>query len=145
MEKRIFENNDGLKNILNKFGKVIEDEKKSNLYVLVLDIKKVTENAILLRLSQVALMIDERDSETATLHLFSIYNKEQYKMNIMDIINRTNMNVEKGKFWIDDDGDVNWRATIEKRMVDDKALKRLFESMLNGMLLLAALVKNDEK
>lgn len=135
-------------NLLGKFGnleKYERDSTENNLhFIFMCDVKKVTEDSLLRKFDKVPLIIKIRNDGTVFIFLFCLFKKRQYGSNIMKLINGVNSIIMNGKFYIDDDGDINWNCSFDAQMVNETAIKKLLESMLQGAVMLVAEVSKNE-
>lgn len=134
-------------NIFKKYGEIEFIQVKNGIkaFLFSCDVKKVIEYSILQKLSKIILILQIGNDDVAILYLFCIYKKQQYNADIMDCINKVNSKIRHGKFYIDDDGDVNWNSSFDIKIANEIMIKNILDSMLDGILMLVLEVRQDEK
>lgn len=134
---------------LRKYGEVsdVSDDasEDSKIYIFKCDVKKVSKSSVLKKLLDIPMIVHVKNNNTATMYIFYIYEKGQYSAGVIEIVNKVNSELDFGKFYVDDDGDVDWSSTINLKSYAQGDIKLHLKSMIVGLIKLIMMVYDDEQ
>lgn len=124
-----------LRTLFEKYGTLEKFEDSDLIYSFILDTNELFDkDNLLYYMGNIKLLLVIKEKGECGIYCFRISSKDEIGKNVLEIINKINISIEYGKYFLDSDGDVDWEYKFDLDYISSDDIHELLISFVRGVL-----------
>lgn len=139
-----------LRNLFSEYGEIKEiskNDSQDNIYIYLLKSNYFNPDTIsdifIKKIKKIPFLIKLDEKEICTIYCFSIYNIKAINTKIYNIINIANIIIKYGKFFIDNDDEIDWQYNFEFKHTSKDDIKDILQNFYFVLSIIFTLIKKE--
>lgn len=124
-----------LRTLFEKYGTLEKFEDSNFNYYFILNTRELFDKENLLYyMGNIKLLLVIKEKGECIIYCFRISSKDEIGKNVLEIINKINISIEYGKYFLDSDGDVDWEYKFDLDCISSEDIHDLLISFVRSVL-----------